>query len=98
MSTTNQPHRGFDYDTTTDGESVPTCHDRNLARALRALPCVQSVGWSGTRGCLTVTGDDLAKILLTAGEAFDGREAGIQVTREDTRTRADHRVLIKADR
>jgi len=98
MSTTNQAHRGFDYDTTANGETVPTCHDRNLARALGALECVQTVGWSGTFGCIRVTGDDLAKILLTAGEAFDGREAGIQVTREDTETRADHRVLIKADR
>ena len=63
MAQTTNAHRGFDYATTVDGETVPTASQRSLARRLKRMSCVSVVGWSGTRAEMVVRSGSVDSVL-----------------------------------
>ena len=96
MSQASNPHRGFDYATTINGEAVPTRFERDLARTLKGLSDVSVVGWSGTRKAIDVIAEEVEQPLKAVCENIKRRESDAMVKREDATN--GHRITVRMKR
>lgn len=97
MVETTNAHRGFDYATTVDGEQVPTASIRSLARRLKKLSCVNTVGWGGMYGEIIVHTDSMDWVHGVVTEYEDGVVPDFDISVDEVRDDGSSRMIIQPE-